>query len=90
MDIERKVRQVLDSTLAPRGRARTFKSGTRLLGAMPELDAMAVAYLITVLEDQLGIVIEDDEIDVAVFETYGALVAFVQRLHDEQTERADG
>ncbi len=90
MDIERKVRQVLDSTLSLHGRARDFRADTPLLGALPELDSMAVAYLITALEEQIGITIPDDEIEGAVFETFGALVAFVQRLHESQTERVPG
>ena len=90
MEIERKVRQVLDSTLMLRGRAREFRADTPLLGALPELDSMAVAYLITALEEQVGITVEDDDIDGAVFATFGALVGFVQRLHEEQTERAIG
>jgi acyl carrier protein len=63
LDIDRKVRQVLDSTLALHGRAFEFGRDTPLLGALPELDSMAVAYLITALEEQLGIAIPDDEID---------------------------
>lgn len=90
MDIEGTVRQVLDATLGLRGRARTFRPATPLLGALPELDALAAGYLITALEEQFGIVIDDADIDRAVFETFGALVDFVQRLHDEQTERAAG
>lgn len=90
MEIEAKVRQVLDSILVLRGRARDFRDDTPLLGALPELDSMAVAYLITALEEQIGITIADDEIDGAVFATFGALVRFVRRLHDEQIERALG
>ena len=90
MEIEQKVRQVLDSTLALQGRARSFTSDTPLLGALPELDSMAVAYLITALEEQFRIVIADDEIDGAVFATFGSLVRFAQRLHEEQVERAVG
>jgi acyl carrier protein len=90
LEIERKVRQVLDSTLALGSRAREFDANTPLLGALPELDSMAVAYLITALEEQVGITIADDEIDGAVFATFGTLVRFVQRLHDEQAERVPG
>lgn len=89
MEIERKVRQVLDSTLGLHGRAQGFTAATPLLGALPELDSMAVAYLITALEEQLGIAIADDEIEGAVFATFGSLVAFVERLHDEQAEPAE-
>lgn len=90
MNIERKVRQVLDSTLSLHGRAQAFRADTPLLGALPELDSMAVAYLITALEEQVGITIADDEIEGDVFATFGALVGFVRRLHEEQVERALG
>ncbi|WP_225207285.1 acyl carrier protein [Novosphingobium huizhouense] len=53
-----------------------FDAGTALFGALPELDSMAVAGLLTEIEDRFGIVIDDDEIDGEVLETYGALLAF--------------
>jgi len=47
------------------------------------LDSMAVVTLITTLEEQLGITVEDDEIDGATFATVGSLVDFVtQQLGD--------
>lgn len=90
MDIERKLRQVLDSTLALHGRAAAFTRDTPLLGALPELDSMAVAYLLTALEEQFGIAIADDDIDGAAFATFGSLLAFVERAVSEQAERALG
>lgn len=90
MEIERKIKQVLDSTLSLHGRAAAFTHDTPLLGALPELDSMAVAYLITALEEQLGITIADDEIDGSIFATFGALVRFSRRMVEEQTERALG
>jgi len=50
-----------------------------LLGAIPEFDSMAVVSVITAIEDHFGLVIEDDEIDAAVFESVGTLVSFVNR-----------
>lgn len=57
-------------------RAAAFDETTPLFGALPELDSMAVATLLTELEDRLGIIIDDDDIDVEMFETFGALVRF--------------
>ena len=48
-----------------------------LLGSIPELDSMAVVHLITALEDQFGIVVDDDEIDASTFATLGSLADFV-------------
>ncbi|MBV5347725.1 acyl carrier protein, partial [bacterium] len=50
---------------------------TPLLGVIPELDSMAVVTLITTLEEQFGMVVEDDDMDGATFATMGSLVDFV-------------
>lgn len=49
-----------------------------LFGTLPELDSMAVAGLLTEIEDRLDIVIDDDEVDGELLETYGNLLAFVR------------
>ncbi len=51
---------------------------TALLGAVPEFDSMAVVTVLTSLEEQFGIIINDDEVDVAIFETVDSLVDFVE------------
>ena len=58
-------------------RVAKFTPATGLFGHLPELDSMAVAGLLTEIEDRLGIVIEDDEVDGEMLETYGALRGFV-------------
>ena len=58
-------------------RVAGFRSDTPLFGALPELDSMAVAGLLTELEDRLGALIEDDEVDGEMLETFGALVRFM-------------
>ena len=55
-------------------RVDAFEDATPLFGALPELDSMAVAGVLTELEDRLGIVIEDDEVDGEMLETFGALL----------------
>lgn len=55
-----------------------FGPETGLFGHLPELDSMAVAGLLTEIEDRLSIVIEDDDVDGEMLETYGALRAFVE------------
>lgn len=77
MDEQREVLRVLDEVLSLGGRAATFDRNTPLLGAIPELDSMAVVTLITTLEEQFGLVISDDDIDGQTFATVGALVDFV-------------
>lgn len=50
---------------------------TALFGNLPELDSMAVATVLTALEDRFHILIDDDEVSGAMFETVGALADFV-------------
>ncbi len=56
---------------------RRLDGDTGLFGHLPELDLMAVAGLLTEIEDRLDIVDEDDEVDGEMLETYGALPGFV-------------
>ncbi len=72
------LREVLRDVLglAPE-RVTDFTAQTGLFGHLPELDSMAVAGLLTEIEDRLGIVIEDDEVDGEMLETYGGLLGFV-------------
>ena len=60
-----------------------FTAETGLFGHLPELDSMAVATLLTEIEDRFHIVIDDDEVDGELLETYGALLAFI----DEKSAR---
>lgn len=59
---------------APRAAALTGTS--ELFGALPEFDSMAVAIVLTEVEDRLGIIIDDDEVDGELFSTFGSLLAF--------------
>ena len=77
MEVTKEVLRILDEVLSLNGRAASFTHDTPLLGAIPELDSMAVVTLITTLEEQFGMVIDDDDIDGATFATVGSLVEFV-------------
>lgn len=77
MNTDREVVAVLDEVLSLKGRSASFSRDTPLLGAIPELDSMAVVMLITTLEDRFGIIVEDDEIDGQTFSTVGTLADFV-------------
>ena len=78
MDIKKEVLSVLDEVLSLKGRADSFTLETPLLGALPELDSMAVVALINSLEERFGFIVDDDEIDGAAFASVGTLVDFVQ------------
>lgn len=60
-------------------RVAGFHGGTHLFGALPEFDSMAVANLLTEMEERLGFLIEDDEVEAEDFMTYGRLLHFVRR-----------
>ena len=77
MNIEQELLAVLDEVLSLKGRSATFTRDTHLLGAVPELDSMAVVSLITALEERFGLAVDDDDIDGGTFATVGSLVDFV-------------
>jgi acyl carrier protein len=77
MDLNKEVLRILDEVLSLRGRSTSFTRETLLLGAIPELDSMAVVSLITSLEEQLGLTVDDDDIDGDIFATVGSLTDFV-------------
>lgn len=77
MNVESEVLRLLNEVLNLDGRSDAFTRSTPLLGALPELDSMAVVSLLTALEDTFSIVVDDDDIDGATFGTVGSLVDFV-------------
>lgn len=79
MTIQNEVLSILDEVLSLKGRSSGFGASTPLLGAMPELDSMAVVALLTSLEDRFGFSVDDDEIEGTTFATVGSLVAFVEQ-----------
>jgi acyl carrier protein len=58
---------------------KTYQTDTALLGAIAEFDSVAVISVITTLEEQLGISVDDDEISAEIFETFGSLLSFVEQ-----------
>ena len=76
-EVEQAVRGVLRDVLGlSEERAAAFHEDTPLFGALPELDSLAVAGVLTEIEDRLGILIEDDEVDGEMLESFGALTRF--------------
>lgn len=73
------VKTVVGSALQISGRVQKMDAQTPLLGAVPELDSMAVVTLITALEEHFGISVADDEIGASAFETLGSLTSFIER-----------
>lgn len=78
-EVDATLRAVLVDVLGlPEARVAAFDQTSPLFGALPEFDSMAVAGLLTELEDRLGILIEDHDVDADMLETYGALRTFVR------------
>jgi acyl carrier protein len=73
------VRSIVTDILGLGERGAALQAGSALLGAIPELDSMAVISLITALEEHFSIAVNDDEISAEVFDTLGSLSAFVDR-----------
>lgn len=77
--VEETLRAVLVDVLGlDAAQVADFDANTELFGAIPELDSMAVAGLLTEIEDRLGIWIEDDEFETEMLETFGNLLAFAK------------
>ncbi len=79
MNVEGEVLHVLEEVLSLGARGLQFNRQTRLLGAVPELDSMAVVSIITALEERVGISVDDREISSATFATVGSLIDFIER-----------
>lgn len=73
------VKMIVGNSLQIGSRVQQMDASTPLLGAVPELDSIAVVNLITALEDHFGITVADDEIGASTFETLGSLTQFVER-----------
>jgi acyl carrier protein len=77
MDTLGRVRVILRDTLSLGDRANQLMPDSQLLGGLAEFDSLAVVSVVTMLEDELGITVNDDELSADVFATVGALVRFV-------------
>ena len=72
-------RQIIGDVLQLGERTQQLDESTALMGSIPEFDSMAVVSLITALEDNFGIVVDDDEISADIFSTVGDVCAFVEQ-----------
>jgi acyl carrier protein len=79
LEVENTLRAVLTDVLGlDPARVQGFDESTPLFGALPEFDSMAVAGLLTELEERLGILIEDHEVDADMLESFGSLLTFAR------------
>ena len=81
--VETTVREILRDMLGlSQPQVEAMDADTELFGAIPELDSMAVAGLLTEMEDRLDIMIDDDDVDGELFATFCNLVAFAKAKVD--------
>ena len=76
-DIYKDVTNLVISCLGMPEGSLPARPSTRVLGAIPEMDSMSVVTILISIEEQFDIVVHDDEIDAAIFETIGSLTDFV-------------
>ena len=77
MNMLEKIKAILRDSLqlGPAADKLTVDSG--LIGQIPEFDSMAVVTVLTMIEEEFGVEIEDDEVSADIFETVGTLMTFV-------------
>ena len=79
--VELQLRALLAEVLGiPAERVAAFSEETPLFGALPEFDSMAVANFLTGFEERFEVLIEDEDVEAEDFASFGALLAFAQRL----------
>jgi acyl carrier protein len=78
-EVDSTLRAVLRDVLGlPEAQVAAMDESSELFGALPEFDSMAVAGLLTELEERLGILIEDHEVDADLLESFGSLLTFAR------------
>lgn len=77
--MQNEVASILDDVLALKGRALSMTADSRLMGALPELDSMAVIEVLEAMQQRFQIAIADEDIDGRMFSTLGSLTEFVRR-----------
>ena len=76
MSLEVELKQLLQDCLQL-DEVSQWQAETEILGAVPEFDSMAIVTVLTQVEENYGVIIEDDEVSAEVFETLGSLMSFV-------------
>lgn len=72
------VRLVISENLSLGARGARLQPKSALFGEIPEFDFMAVLTVVTALEQQFGILFDDEGISKEAFLTVGSLVALVE------------
>ncbi len=81
MSLQLEIKALLKETLQL-DEVDSWDEGTEILGAIPEFDSMAIVTVLTMVEENYGIMIEDDEVSAEVFENLGSLLSFISEKVD--------
>ena len=71
------LKPILDDALFLNGRSKNWGLQMSLLGNVPELDSIAAMNVVSALEDNFNIYIEDDDINAEVFATLESLANLI-------------
>ncbi|MBU4010559.1 MAG: acyl carrier protein [Proteobacteria bacterium] len=78
MAVEKTVAAVVINTLGITGSRNKLDTDSPLLGAIPELDSLAVVNILTAIEEMFDIIIDDEDVSAELFATLGSLSAFIE------------
>ena len=74
-----RLRELLRDTLQIGNKADDLTESSRLFGALPEFDSVAIISVVMAIEQEFGVAIPDRELSADVFETMGSLGRFISR-----------
>jgi acyl carrier protein len=72
-----RIKKILRDSLNLGERAERLTEDSPLLGGLPEFDSMAVVSVVQMVEEEYGLMIDDDDLSADVFATVGSLARFV-------------
>lgn len=76
MSLAVELKQLLQESLQL-DEVESWDAETEILGSVPEFDSMAIVTVLTMVEENYGVAIDDDEVSAEIFETLGSLTEFV-------------
>jgi acyl carrier protein len=76
------LKSIVESAIGGRAMPTEWVYSTPLLGSIGELDSMALLAILTQIEEDFGVKVDDSEISAEIFESVGSLGAFVQAKLD--------
>lgn len=79
MDPIDNLKTLLDENLGLNGQTTSWTADTRLLGAVPEIDSLAIVTIVAAIEKTFQIFLEDDDITADNFQTLGTLSELIKR-----------